>query len=100
MQIKITNPNHLPYPERMKFEGMFWYDKSKTNFTSGTYSVGIYKWVRTRNNKGLKKSKAIVRVHGFADSKQFVYDACDKLIEQMDKGIMPKAKNIKASSVC
>lgn len=60
-----------------------------------TFSVGIFEVVTTANGRGTKRGGAVkVRVRGLMTNPQAVYDAAQRIVEQLDAGTYSGPKNV------
>lgn len=64
-----------------------------------TFSVGIFEVVPTASGKGTKRGGAAkVRVRGLVSNPQDVYDAAQRIVEQLDAGTYAGPKNVDVSN--
>ena len=61
---------------------------------NGTFSVGIFKWLLTKDGKGLKKSPVKFRVKGSIRDSELMYSTAQRICKEMDDGIFPKEKSM------
>jgi Ni,Fe-hydrogenase III small subunit len=59
-----------------------------------TFSVGIFEVVPTASGKGTKRGPVKVRVRGLMTNPQAVYDAAQRIVEQLDAGTYSGPKNV------
>ena len=60
-----------------------------------SFSVGIFEVVPTASGRGTKRGSAVkVRVIGLMTNPQAVYDAAQRIVEQLDAGTYSGPKNV------
>jgi hypothetical protein len=60
-----------------------------------TFSLGIFEVVPTASGRGTKRGGAVkVRVRGLVSDPQAVYDAAQRIVEQLDAGTYSGPKNV------
>jgi hypothetical protein len=58
------------------------------------FSVGIFQWIPTSDEKKLKKSAVKVRVYGYVHQPEAVYSKAKEIIKQLDDGTYTGKKNV------
>ena len=69
-----------------------WLPDGRSNTSNVSFSVGIFKWVPSKN--GLKKSKVIFRVKGFCRDADKVYRLAEDICKKLDNGEVLKGKSV------
>jgi hypothetical protein len=59
-----------------------------------TFSVACFEWIPRSNREGTKRGPAKVRVKGFMNDPDVVFDCAAKVCEQLDAGTYKGAKTI------
>ena len=57
-----------------------------------TFSIGIFRWVPTKDGKGLKRGKAIMRLKGLTKDPEPVFRRAEALCDELDAGYVPEHK--------
>jgi hypothetical protein len=85
----MQNKTVAPTPE----EGEYYFDLPKDSYlrTFETCSVGVKKMAKTADGKGLKPGKVEVRVYGYTDEPEKVYEVARAVIVDLKTG-MPLVK--------
>lgn len=78
-------------------EGQHGYERSSYAETSwaNTFSIGIFKWVKTVDGKRLKKQTSVVRVSGTTGQFNEVYQKCDEIVKLLNAGEYKGKKTVK-----
>lgn len=59
-----------------------------------TFSVGVFKWIPTKDGKGVKKSAVIVRIKGYSFNPEPVYQMAERVCKELDNGTYSGTKTI------
>lgn len=84
-------------PKDIQFVGKHDYDKENTLAESGwneTFSVGVFKWLMKNNGKEMKKGKSIVRVTGPCEKAKEVFEMCESIVSDLDRGEFDGRKSV------
>ncbi len=79
--------------KQIQFVGKHDYEKSKLEGCN-TFSIGVFQWLLKNNKKEMKKSNSLVRIKGFGENPDDVYDTAEEIIKQLDSGNYSGKKNV------
>ena len=90
MKEETPNSNEHPLeplvrrlPNKHDFDGAC--KPGASTFSSNTFSVGVFKWIPTKDGKRLKRSRVIKRIRGYVSNAQEVYNKANKLCDELDR---------------
>lgn len=65
-----------------------------------SFSVGVFRWLRTKDGKRFKRSKALFRLKGSTSHPGLVYEAAERWCDRLDQdpGAVPGIKSLRLVS--
>ena len=70
------------------------YNREPFNRSRRTFSVGIFQWIPKSSGNGLKKSAVKLRIKGYSNKPEKVYEAATFWCKCLDAGIEIKQKTL------